>query len=154
MRDHRPTDAETLLSARHLGQMQAHAKTILALNEALQTLLPTSMAIHCRAANVREGRLVVEVASAALRMKLEYERLSLLSQLRLKGFAHLVSLELKINPALYRGENGAATLTEHKPREPLSTVAADYLLSLTPVASEGIQKRLRNIAALAQRHSD
>lgn len=102
MRDHRPTLTKELISDSSLRKIQEHASEIIALNKVLQTLLPKGTADHVRAANVRGGHLIVEVASAAIKMKLEYDRLYLLNQLRSQGFAKLVSIELKINPGLYR----------------------------------------------------
>lgn len=147
MRDHRPTDTEALIASSSLANLQSQVKAILAIDAVLQQLLPSQMAAHCRAANLRDGRLVVEVASAALRMKLEYERLSLLSRLRQHGFANLVSLELKINPSLYRNLSPAPADTPK--REPLSDAAASAILSIAHMAPDKIRQRLERIAALA-----
>ncbi|NCO46546.1 MAG: DUF721 domain-containing protein, partial [Vibrio sp.] len=102
MRDHRPTLTKELISDSSLKKIQQHATEILALNKVLNKLLPKGTADHVRAANVRGGHLIVEVASASIKMKLDYDRLHILNQLRNQGFAKLISIELKINPALYR----------------------------------------------------
>ncbi len=47
-----------------------------------------------RAANVSGGKLVLEAVSAALKMKVDYERLHFLTQLRQNGFGHLIGIEV------------------------------------------------------------
>ena len=40
------------------------------------------------------------ILSAAIKMKVDYERLSILNQLRAGGFARLVAVNVQINPDL------------------------------------------------------
>ncbi|MDE1339108.1 DUF721 domain-containing protein [Vibrio aestuarianus] len=153
MRDHRPTLTKELISDSSLRKIQEHASEIIALNKVLQTLLPKGTADHVRAANVRGGHLIVEVASAAIKMKLEYDRLHLLNQLRSQGFAKLVSIELKINPGLYRNR-GKKDEKEVIARPPLSENAAQVLLMVADHAPPKIRKRLENIAKLAKQKNN
>ncbi|NAW91622.1 MULTISPECIES: DUF721 domain-containing protein [unclassified Vibrio] len=149
MRDHRPTLTKELISDSSLKKIQQHATEILALNKVLNKLLPKGMADHVRAANVRGGHLIVEVASASIKMKLDYDRLHILNQLRNQGFAKLISIELKINPALYRNR-GMKEEKETVARPPLSENTAQALLMVASSASPKVKKRLENLAKLAR----
>ncbi|WP_047691567.1 DUF721 domain-containing protein [Vibrio sp. ZOR0018] len=149
MRDHRPTLTKELISDSSLKKIQQHATEILALNKVLNKLLPKGTADHVRAANVRGGHLIVEVASASIKMKLDYDRLHILNQLRNQGFAKLISIELKINPTLYRNR-GMKEEKETVARPPLSENTAQALLMVASSASPKVKKRLENLAKLAR----
>ncbi|OEE77153.1 DUF721 domain-containing protein [Vibrio ordalii] len=149
MRDHRPTLTKELISDSSLKKIQQHATEILALNKVLNKLLPKGTADHVRAANIRGGHLIVEVASASIKMKLDYDRLHILNQLRNQGFAKLISIDLKINPALYRNR-GMKEEKETVARAPLSENTAQALLMVASSASPKVKKRLENLAKLAR----
>lgn len=151
MRDHRPTATDELIQASKLKQIQEHAKAILLINRQLQDILPKGLKTQVRAANVRGGNLVLETASAALKMKVDYERLHILTQLRQNGFGHLISIEVRVNPELYRqskitSEDARAA----NPRPPLSEHAAHVLLAIADQASDKVKKRLQSLARLAK----
>lgn len=151
MRDHRPTATDELIQASKLKQIQEHAKAILLINRQLQEILPKGLKTQVRAANVRGGNLVLEAASAALKMKVDYERLHILTQLRQNGFGHLISIEVRVNPELYRQskitpEDARAA----NPRPPLSEHAAHVLLAIADQASDKVKKRLQSLARLAK----
>ncbi len=151
MRDHRPTATDELIQASKLKQIQEHAKAILLINRQLQDILPKGLKTQVRAANVCGGNLVLEAASAALKMKVDYERLHILTQLRQNGFGHLISIEVRVNPELYRqskitSEDARAA----NPRPPLSEHAAHVLLAIADQASDKVKKRLQSLARLAK----
>lgn len=151
MRDHRPTATDELIQASKLKQIQEHAKAILLINRQLQEILPKGLKTQVRAANVRGGNLVLEAASAALKMKVDYERLHILTQLRQNGLGHLISIEVRVNPELYRqskitSEDARAA----NPRPPLSEHAAHVLLAIADQASDKVKKRLQSLARLAK----
>lgn len=97
MRDHRPTSTDDLIAESQFKKIQEHAGDILQLNQALQEILPKGTADHCRVANVRNGHLLIDVASASLKMKIDYDRLMILNKLRTQGYAKLMSVEVRIN---------------------------------------------------------
>lgn len=151
MRDHRPTTTDELIQASKLKQIQEHAKAILLINRQLQEILPKGLKAQVRAANVRGGNLVLEAASAALKMKVDYDRLHILTRLRQNGFGNLISIEVRVNPELYRQDqlykgNTPAAI----PRPPLSENAANLLLTIADRASDKVKKRLQNLARLAK----
>ncbi|MGF1908921.1 DciA family protein [Vibrio kasasachensis] len=149
MRDHRPTLSNDIISDSRLANLQKHAQEIMTINRLLKTILPSNMVNNCRAANLRDNQLVLEVASAAIKMKINYDRLNILSQLRSQGFARLIAIEVQINPELYR----TSPLNENKkvkPREPISDTAAEYLKSLAESASPKLKARLERLANMAK----
>ncbi|MDW6018000.1 DciA family protein [Vibrio plantisponsor] len=152
MRDHRPTSTDELIESSRLSKLQQHAKEIIQINLILQTLLPKGIEPHIRAANVRGGHLVLEAASASIKMKVDYERLNILNQLRNQGFGKLISIEIKINPAIYRTQKGSIKdQKEAIPRPPLSENAASSLLMVAQNANPKVKQRLENIAKLAKK---
>ena len=153
MRDHRPTLSNDIISDSRFADLQKHAKEIMAINELLKEILPKQTVDHCRAANVRDGQLVIEVASAAMKMKLSYDRLHILSQLRSQGFARLIAIDVQINPDLYRSRKDYKP-QDIKPREPISDIAAEYLQGIAENATPKIKARLESLAKLAQRKQE
>ncbi|MGF1722190.1 DciA family protein [Vibrio kyushuensis] len=151
MRDHRPTLTQELLSESKLNQIQQHAKEILTINQELHKFLPASVVKHCRAANVRGSHLLLEVASASIKIKLDYDRLTILNRLRSAGFARLISLEVKINPSLYKQQRKQDEKSEAIQRAPLSENAAQSLLIVAESAPQKIRERLERIAQLAKK---
>ena len=150
MRDHRPTSTESIISDSKLHLLQEHASLINRLNKLLKPLLPKGTAEHCRAANIRGGYLIIETASAAVKMKLDYDRLTILNHLRANGFAKLIGIETKINPALYREQQEKEK--ELKKRPPLSDSAAHSILTTASMASSPkVKARLESIARLAKK---
>jgi hypothetical protein len=150
MRDHRPTSTEDLIAESRLSQFQEHAGEILLLNRALQEILPKGTADHCRVANVRGGHLLIDVSSAAIKMKIDYDRLMILNKLRSQGHAKLMSVEVRINPSLYRNHYEQ----EQKPkRPPLTEAAANSLLIIADMAPPKIQERLKRLADMAEKKS-
>ncbi|WP_261816654.1 DUF721 domain-containing protein [Vibrio gallicus] len=150
MRDHRPTLTEDIISKSKLSDIQKHAAQLHRLNKTVIELLPKDIQRYCRVANCRGGQLIVEVANASIKMKLNYDRLHLLSQLRKQGFASLINIEINVRPELYI--NAPALVKEPAiKRPPLSQAAADNLNMLAEMAPDKIKKRLQNIAKLAQK---
>ncbi|OQQ01551.1 hypothetical protein BK412_18020 [Vibrio campbellii] len=151
MRDHRPTSTDDLIAESQFKQIQEHAGEIMQLNQALQEILPKGTADHCRVANVRNGHLLIDVSSAAIKMKIDYDRLMILNKLRTQGYAKLMSVEVRINPSLYRNRFEQ----ENKPkRPPLTESAANSLLIIADMAPPKIQERLKRLADMAEKKSE
>ncbi|MDF2153324.1 DciA family protein [Vibrio sp. CAU 1672] len=148
MRDHRPTSTEDVIAESQFRQIQDHAAEILQLNQALQAILPKGTADHCRVANVRHGHLLIDAASAAIKMKIDFDRLMILNTLRTQGFAKLISIEVRINPSLYRNQFAA---DDRPKRPPLTEAAADSLMIIADVAPPKIRERLQRLADMAKK---
>ncbi|MDC5704418.1 DciA family protein [Vibrio europaeus] len=152
MRDHRPTLGDEIIGDSRLSQLQQHAKEIMLINKELKSILPRGTEDHCRVANIRDNQLILEVASAGIKMKIDYERLSILNQLRSKGFARLIAVSVQINPELYRSKNRSED--KPKPRDPISGTAAQYLEMIATGASPKVKARLESLAKLAKKDQD
>ncbi len=85
-------------------------------------------------------------------MKIDYDRLNILSQLRMKGYPRLISLEVKINPSFYQSYEKAEK--KKKKRPPISQPAADALMTLSDIATPKIRERLERIAQLANKKAE
>lgn len=150
MRDHRPKLTQDLIADSSLKKFTQHVSEILAINAALKTIISPSMLGYCRAANVRQSQLLIEVANASLQMKLNYERIRILSELRAAGFSKLVGIEFKVNPDLYRAESVKEKKKTYKSHE-LSQDAAHSMLMLSELASPKLKRRLESLARLANK---
>lgn len=151
MRDHRPTESSQLLAQQGLQGIQQRSKDILALQQALQQCLPAHTAKLCRAANLRDGQAIVEVASASLKMKLNYDRLRIISALRQQGYPHLTGLEISINPDIYaQSDTKERAPKATKKRRPMSAQTAQMLSELAETASPKLKAQLQKLAAMGQ----
>jgi hypothetical protein len=148
MRDHRPKSANDLIGTSKLSAIQQHASEIASINHQLAPLLPKGTASFVRVANIRHGYLILEAASAAIKMKLDHERLHILSMLRQQGCARLVGIDVIINPSIYRNKHQENEDVKIKKRE-ISPFAAEILNMVAANASPKIKQRLENIAKLA-----
>ncbi|HCG8601021.1 TPA: DUF721 domain-containing protein [Vibrio parahaemolyticus] len=150
MRDHRPTSTEDVIAESQFKQIQEHAGEILQLNQALQTILPKGTADHCRVANIRNDHLLIDVSSAAIKMKIDYDRLMILNKLRTQGYAKLISVDVRINPSLYRNRYEK---DDRPKRPPLTESAAQSLMTIADMAPPKIQERLKRLADMAEKSS-
>ncbi|WP_162062486.1 DUF721 domain-containing protein [Vibrio taketomensis] len=150
MRDHRPTLSNDIISDSRFSNIQEHAKEIMAINQVLKSVLPKNTANHCRVANLRDNHLVLEVSSGAIMMKINYDRLTILNQLRSQGFARLIAIEVQVNPDLYRQQMIKEEPISKK-REPISNTAAEYLTMIAQGASPKVKARLESLAKLAEK---
>ncbi|PSW18508.1 DUF721 domain-containing protein [Photobacterium sanctipauli] len=147
MRDHRPQTTADLLDDSQLGNIQQRAIALSKLNKAVKQHL--DCAEYCRVSNYRQGTLIIETASAAWSMRLNYERNSLISKLREKLLPNLVKIDIKVNPELAAVKVEKKDKTPDIVRKPISQKAAGYLLHTAQDAPDKIKKRLERIAALS-----
>ncbi|WP_425315035.1 DUF721 domain-containing protein [Vibrio litoralis] len=149
MRDHRPKLTQDLIGDSQLKAFSQHVSEILSINQALKSILPKNLLAHCRAANVRQNQLLIEVANASFQMKLNYERIRILSELRAAGFSRLAGIELKVNPELYRSESLKEKDVTYK-QHALSKEAAQSILMAASLAPPKLKQRMESLAKLAQ----
>lgn len=147
MRDHRPQTTASLLDDSQLGNIQQRAIALSKLNKAVKQHL--DCADFCRVSNYRQGTLIIETASAAWSMRLNYERNNLIRKLREKLLPQLASIEVKVNPALAAVEKKQEEKVPDIVRKPISPLAAQYLLTTAKSAPDKVKKKLERIAALA-----
>lgn len=153
MRDHRPELAHTLFKNNALNKFQHHVDELLVLNKELKKVLPQQLAPFCQAANLKQGQLMIHVASASHQMKLNYERMNILSSLRQAGFNHLIGIEFKIAPNLYQSPELTKELeARSKPKvkkQKISPQAAESILSIADFAPPKLKLRLESLARLS-----
>ncbi|ELR66389.1 hypothetical protein C942_04824 [Photobacterium marinum] len=152
MRDHRPQSTASLLDDSQLGNIQQRAIALSKLNKAIKEHL--NCAEHCRVANYRQGSLIIETASAAWSMRLNYERNNLIHKLREKLLPNLADIEVKVNPALAAVEQKAQDKTPDIVQKPISQQAAQYLLSTAQNAPAKVKARLERLAALSAKKKE
>ncbi|MBD1576875.1 DUF721 domain-containing protein [Vibrio sp. S11_S32] len=151
MRDHRPTLTKDLFTDPRMNQFNQHVSDILAINKTLQSILAPAFRPHCRAANIKNSQLLIEVANASLQMKLNYDRIHILSQLRANGFSKLSGIEFKVNPDLYRAE--PINEKSAPPYQPtgLSESAAQSILMIADLASPKLKRQIERLAKLGKK---
>ncbi|WP_318461444.1 DUF721 domain-containing protein [Photobacterium leiognathi] len=149
MRDHRPQTTGDILEETGLNNIQQRAMALSQLNKAVKQHV--NGAEHCRVSNYRQGILIIETASAAWSMRLNYERHQLLMKLREKLLPKLQDIEIKVNPALAAIQEQKQNKTPDIVQKPISDVAAQHLLATAATAPDKVKKRLERLAQLAMK---
>ncbi|WP_305371534.1 DUF721 domain-containing protein [Photobacterium leiognathi] len=147
MRDHRPQTTGDILEETGLNNIQQRAIALSQLNKAVKQHV--NGAEHCRVSNYRQGILIIETASAAWSMRLNYERHQLIMKLREKLLPKLQDIEIKVNPALAAIQEQKQNKTPDIVQKPISDVAAQHLLATAATAPDKVKKRLERLAQLA-----
>ncbi|AEI74870.1 hypothetical protein MPC_054 [Candidatus Moranella endobia PCVAL] len=129
-----------------LLQIQQRAIMLLKLNRTVNALLPVPLRPWCRVANIRQGVMVLETASASWQIRLRYEQYQLLSVLRAQILPSLSSIDIRINPGLaITPELNAQKLVE-KPRY----LSANSAISIRHVAARSEGKLKNTLELLAK----
>lgn len=152
MRDHRPTSTGDLLAQSRLKTIQEHAEQVHHLTQLIKAILPKGTQDFIRVANIRNNYLHLQAASAAIKMKVSYERLNILNHLRANGFAGLMGLDITIEPTIYKSASSEKHTDQKPTKAPVSENAAAMLKMIATNASPKVKARLENIAKLAEGH--
>ncbi|MED5523573.1 DUF721 domain-containing protein [Gallaecimonas pentaromativorans] len=152
MSDH-PSSLENLLnqSLSGLAELSRKASKLSALQQSYQQQVPAHLANHSRVANLRQGVLVIEVASAAWLSQLRMQRSALLSQMR-QIDPSLTSLDLRINPGLVKAVVNPQVQRPNK-RE-ISSRTAEQLRALAETTDGKLSESLKKLAALSERRQN
>ncbi|WP_318436935.1 DUF721 domain-containing protein [Photobacterium leiognathi] len=149
MRDHHPQTTGDILEETGLNNIQQRAIALSQLNKAVKQHV--NGAEHCRVSNYRQGILIIETASAAWSMRLNYERHQLIMKLREKLLPKLQDIEIKVNPALAAIQEQKQNKIPDIVQKPISDVAAQHLLATAATAPDKVKKRLERLAQLAMK---
>ncbi|KJF90946.1 DUF721 domain-containing protein [Photobacterium leiognathi] len=149
MRDHRPQTTGDILEETGLNNIQQRAIALSQLNKAVKQHVNGTE--HCRVSNYRQGILIIETASAAWSMRLNYERHQLIMKLREKLLPKLQDIEIKVNPALAAIQEQKQNKIPDIVQKPISDVAAQHLLATAATAPDKVKKRLERLAQLAMK---
>ncbi|NRA70705.1 MAG: DUF721 domain-containing protein [Gammaproteobacteria bacterium] len=130
-----------------LAKLQHKAYQLQVINRIITAELLPGSEEYCRVANLRNGTLVLEVASGAWFTRLQSMRINLLNQLRERVSSSLISIEVKVNPALF------VTKPEPKPNQrKISAQTAEHLSALAQHSPPELAEILLRLAKLARRN--
>lgn len=130
-----------------LAKIQQKAHHLQVINQLLTNDYLPGCDDYCRVANLRNGILVLEVASGAWLTRLQSMRINLLNQLRERVLPSLISIEIKVNPQLF------VTDKEFKPNQrKISAETAQHLSALAENAPTELAEKLLRLAKLARRN--
>ncbi|KEY91133.1 hypothetical protein CF67_04132 [Candidatus Photodesmus blepharus] len=151
MRNHRPTLFQNLISKSELNSIQKHAEKLLKINQELKKILSKKTVNYYRVANVRKNCLIIESASASLKIKIDSDIPMILNRLKDSGFGYLTKVRIKINPDLYRNKqfNYMTNNPEKEPKTPSKHTTQAILMS-SKITSSKIQKRLKKLVELGK----
>lgn len=146
---HTPDSLHQLMTAKSgkLAKIQQKAGQLQVINEFLTSELIPGSDEYCRVANLRQGILIIEVASGVWKTRLMQLSHSILEHMRQHVSPSLVSIELKVNPALF---NEKPPEPKPNPRK-ISNETAQHLTTLAQSAPPELAATLKRLASLAKR---
>ncbi len=145
---HTPDSIHHLMTSKSgkLAKIQQKASQLQLINHFLTNNLLPGCDDYCRVANLRQGILVIEVASGAWATRLQQLRIEFMAQIRQQIIPTLLSIEIKVNPALFVKAEPAKPNTRK-----ISQQTAEHLESLAEQAPAGLAATLLRLAKLARR---
>ncbi len=130
-----------------LAKIQQKAGQLQVINQFLTSELIPGSDEYCRVANLRQGVLIIEVASGVWKTRLLQLSNSILEHMREHVSPSLYSIELNVNPALF---NERAEAPKPNPRK-ISHDTAQHLMSVAEIAPPELAATLHRLAKLAKR---
>lgn len=144
---HRPNLIDDITkNSGQLAKIQQKAEQLQKINHLLTNELLPGSEEYCRVANLRQGILVIEVASGVWSTRLSQLRSNLLSEFRSKLFPTLISIEIKVNPSLFIQPE-----PPKKNSRKISAQTAQHLQALAEQAPPALAQKLQRLAAKARR---
>lgn len=121
--------------------------------ELLTQCVGATMAQKCRISNYRDSILIIEAESAAVAMRLNYMKMSILSDLRKNGLADLCQIKIQTSPRAAADQQAQKKRAEpiHNSRV-LSQQTADALLEVAEHAPASLKAKLEKLAALSKKN--
>ena len=120
--------------------------------ELLTQCVGATMAQKCRISNYRDSILIIEAQSAAVAMRLNYMKMSILSDLRKNGLPELSQIKIQTSP--HAAANQRAQEQKAQPvvnSRVLSQQTADSLLEVAEHAPASLKAKLEKLAAHANK---
>ena len=130
-----------------LAKLQQKASQLQVINQYLTNNLLPGSEDYCRVANLRQGTLVIEVASGAWNTRLQQLRMQFMTEIRRDIIPNLFTIEIKVNPDLFI----KAEPPKDNPRK-ISQQTAEHLNTLAQHAPPALAKTLLRLAKLARRN--
>lgn len=135
---------QTFAKNNQLQGLQDRVSLIRRLNSHLTKLLGDTIAKNCRIGNLDRNQIYIECANSTVSMRVQYQKMIILTEFQQNFVPDLKSIEIKINPDLVKVEK--VVKIENKP---MPIKAAGYLNEVAENAPDSLKKKLQNLANLA-----
>ncbi len=119
------------------------------LQKLLEQILDSNMLAKCAIANYQDGTLVLNAQSAAVAMRLNYMKISLLSDFRRLGLPELCQIKIQTSPR--SAINKTADNSQNQEKKRLTKNAQQSLLEVAEHAPDALKEKLKRLAKLADR---
>lgn len=120
------------------------------LQKLLEQILDANMLAKCAIANYQDGTLVLNAQSAAVAMRLNYMKMSILSDFRRLGLPELCQIKIQTSPRNAKSQQ-ATQQPPNSEKKRLTKSAQQSLLEVAEHAPDSLKEKLERLAKLADR---
>ncbi|MCF6459355.1 DciA family protein [Pseudoalteromonas sp. MMG024] len=121
------------------------------LQSLLEQILDQNMLQKCTIANYQDGTLVLNAQSAAVAMRLNYMKMSLLSDFRRLGLPELCQIKIQTSPRSAKSLQANQQQQQSQEKKRLTKSAQQSLLEVAQHAPDSLRLKLEKLAKLADR---
>lgn len=121
------------------------------LQSLLEQILDQNMLQKCTIANYQDGTLVLNAQSAAVAMRLNYMKMSLLSDFRRLGLPELCQIKIQTSPRSAKNLQANQQQQQSQEKKRLTKSAQQSLLEVAQHAPDSLRLKLEKLAKLADR---
>ncbi len=121
------------------------------LQNLLEQILDQNMLQKCTIANYQDGTLVLNAQSAAVAMRLNYMKMSLLSDFRRLGLPELCQIKIQTSPRSAKSLQANQQQQQSQEKKRLTKSAQQSLLEVAQHAPNSLRLKLEKLAKLADR---
>ncbi|WP_394227676.1 DciA family protein [Pseudoalteromonas spongiae] len=121
------------------------------LQNLLEQILDQNMLQKCTIANYQNGTLVLNAQSAAVAMRLNYMKMSLLSDFRRFGLPELCQIKIQTSPRSAKSLQANQQQQQSQEKKRLTKSAQQSLLEVAQHAPDSLRLKLEKLAKLADR---
>ncbi|ATC99762.1 MAG: DciA family protein [Pseudoalteromonas spongiae] len=121
------------------------------LQNLLEQILDQNMLQKCTIANYQDGTLVLNAQSAAVAMRLNYMKMSLLSDFRRLGLPELCQIKIQTSPRSAKSLQANQQQQQSQEKKRLTKSAQQSLLEVAQHAPDSLRLKLEKLAKLADR---
>ncbi len=128
----------------------AKSESLAAQQVTLHQAVGENLAKKCNVANIREGTLIIEAATATVALKLNYIKMDILSAFRQSGMVDLC--QVKINTSPNAAQRMPKTIVQptvgegQSSKRKMSAQTAEYLEHIAESAPPSLQEKLKRLA--------
>ena len=121
------------------------------LQNLLEQILDKNMLQKCTIANYQDGTLVLNAQSAAVAMRLNYMKMSLLTDFRRLGLPELCQIKIQTSPRSAKSLQANQQQQQSQEKKRLTKSAQQSLLEVAQHAPDSLRLKLEKLAKLADR---